>query len=219
MRQTPKTRRWCGYCHASALAVMMCLSFGLQACTVVSIEEDRMARAQQSDSFDARAYAEQVWAAKVVPAIDGRAQPVDTLLAALKTDAATTEKNFGRQAGEGSPFTYALKGEGTVTAVDASGPAGVATVRAGNTDVLIRTGPYVSGTTLRDSLAFISFNDFTNQLVYADVSKSLNEKALRANAAAIGALRVGQKVRFTGVFAHTADSAVRVTPVRLDVVS
>ncbi|ESQ78914.1 hypothetical protein AEYBE204_10850 [Asticcacaulis sp. YBE204] len=198
---------------------MMCLSVALQACTVVSIEEDRMARAQQSDSFDAKAFAEQVWTAKVLPATDGRAQPVDTLLTALKTDAATAEKSFGRQAGEGSPYTYAITGEGMVTAVDASGPAGTATVRVGDTDVLIRTGPYVSGTTLRDSLAFISFNDFTNQLVYADVSKSLNDKALRANAAAIGALRVGQKVRFTGVFAHAADAQVRLTPVRLDVVS
>lgn len=202
-----------------ALASMAALATLMGGCTIVSIEDDRAARARQSDSFDAKAYAEQVWNTKVLTYVDNSAEPVETLLDAIKTHPTLAGEKFGRQAGEGSPFTYSVKGEGLITAIDTSNPAGVATVRIGNNDLLIQTGPYVSGTTLRDSLAFISFNDFTNQLVYADVSKSLNEKALQANSTALSSLSVGQKIRFTGVFAYTATAPIRMTPVRLEVVS
>ena len=44
----------------------------------------------------------------------------------------------------------------------------------------LQIGPVVRGTALRDATGHVSFNQFTNQLEYADVSKEMNSRAIKA---------------------------------------
>ena len=108
-------------------------------------------------------------------------------------------KHYGRQAGEGSPWTFVAQADGTVTAVDRASRAGSVTLRidtkAGPKEVLLQTGPVISGSAVRDSQAYITFNDFTNQIAYANVSREMNRKAMADTSGALSALKVGDKVK------------------------
>jgi predicted lipoprotein len=84
--------------------------------------------------------------------------------------------------------------------------------------VVLQIGPVVVGTALRDSLPFVSFGSFVNQLEFAQVSRSLNDKA-------VGTIRsgfpfdsaTGKTVRFAGAGVQvSAGQPLQVTPVSLE---
>lgn len=193
------------------------VALSLSACTVLSIDEDRQARERQSESFDAAKYVNEIWPAKVAPAFGDKAPALAEVLAeTANPDAAG--KQYGRRAGEGSPWTFTAQGDGVVTAVDRASRAGSITLRvdtkAGPKDIQLQTGPVVSGSAIRDSQAYITFNDFTNQIAYANVSREMNRKAMVDTAGALAALKPGDKVHVSGAFAVArADQPVRMIPV------
>ena len=47
----------------------------------------------------------------------------------------------------------------------------------GKADVRVQIGPAIQGTALRDSLDFVNFNDFTNQIDFAQFGKAFNTHA------------------------------------------
>ena len=55
--------------------------------------------------FDATAYAEKIWASKVVPTATAKAVDASTLLPALQADSAAASKQYGKQAGSGAPYS------------------------------------------------------------------------------------------------------------------
>ena len=57
---------------------------------------------------------------------------------------------------------------------------------------LCRSGPVLKGTALRDSLEFVKFGDFVNQVAFAEVATALNERARRSQ-------------RFSRSYARVAD--------------
>lgn len=207
----------------AARGVRLCVgtalvALSLSACTVVSIDEDRQARERQSDGFDAGKYVNEIWSAKVAPAFGDKAPALGDVMAEAATGLDAAGKHYGRQAGEGSPWTFVAQGDGTVTAVDRASRAGSVTLRidtkAGPKEVQLQTGPVVSGSAVRDSQAYITFNDFTNQIAYANVSREMNRKAMADTSGALAALKVGDKVHVSGAFAIAkADQPVRIIPV------
>jgi predicted lipoprotein len=50
----------------------------------------------------------------------------------------------------------------------------------GKSLVALQVGPVMRGTALRDAVGFIQFDQFANQLQFADVANQLNERALAA---------------------------------------
>lgn len=206
-------------CRVSFGMAAIALAGSVSGCTVVSIEEDRLSRAQQSEAFDATTYVNQIWTEKTLPSLSKNAHPVETVLSALNADIRSAGKSFGRQAGEGSPYTFTVSGIGEVVSVDRSSPAGTAKLKVGGSDLNLQIGPYVSGTALRDSQAYINFNDFSNQIAFASVSKALNDKAVLANRQVIQSLKPAQKLRFVATFAKSAETKdIVLTPVVLEVV-
>ena len=74
------------------------------------------------------------------------------------------------------------------------------------------------GTALRDATGIVSFNQFSNQLDYADVSKELNGRALKAAFANVDpASLAGKTVTFFGAFTFDPHlkTPVLITPVRI----
>jgi predicted lipoprotein len=150
---------------------------------------------------------------------------VTEVAAAIKADPAAAGKQYGHQAGTGSPFAYLVKGTGTVTKVDTSAPTGPMTVevpQAGGKplNVTVATGPVIAGTAIRDGVGFISFGDFTNQIAYADVANQINSHAKTDVIAKIDLKSVvGKKLSFEGAFSALDPSLIFLVPTSLEVTS
>jgi predicted lipoprotein len=94
------------------------------------------------------------------------------------TDAAAAGAKYGnpnKQAN--SPWTFAVRLEGMIVAANTQSRAATIDVDVdgdGKADARVQIGPAVRGTALRDSLDFIQFNDFTNQIDFAQFGKAFN---------------------------------------------
>jgi predicted lipoprotein len=165
----------------SALALLSVIALG--GCRIVSNKDLMTARAKSDNEFDAVAYVDKIWEAKALPEFKSRAVDLDTLLPAVAADPDNAGKSYGQRAGEGNPWTYEITGQGKVVAVDVASRHGIVTVEAETKDgprkIDLQVGPVVFGTALRDALPFIHFGDFINQIQYAQVSRALNDRAVK----------------------------------------
>ena len=152
-------------------------------------------------NFNADDYVASIWTSKVVPTVDSQAVDLAKLVAALKQDQNAASSKYGVSAGTSVPYAFDVHVVGVVKSVDTSTPVGVIKldVPGVSSAVEIAVGPLVLGTALRDSMPFISLNDFTNQVQYANVSQALNKKALSvAFQEASPKSLEGKKVEFWG---------------------
>jgi predicted lipoprotein len=155
----------------------------LGGCKIVANADLKAAKAKSSDEFDANAYVDKLWTAKVLPDFRSRAVDLDALLQQVAQDPDKAGQAHGHRAGDGNPWTFEIKGEGKITAVDAASRHAIVSVEvqtaSGARKVDLQVGPVVFGTALRDALSFIQFGDFVNQIQYAQVSRALNDRASR----------------------------------------
>jgi predicted lipoprotein len=167
--------------------------------------------------FDPKAYVASIWAPKVVPAAK---QGVD--LAALLTALAQSPNSTLAKSGHEVAGTdnFLVHFTGTVTAIDTSSPIGVMTVavKSGQSTVPVKVeiGPVILGTALRDSLKFISFEEFLNQIQYGGVADALNAQVVQQVLAKLDVPKLkGTQVTIDGAFAEDRADAqdVTVTPV------
>lgn len=171
--------------------------------------------------FSAAAYVDSIWASKVLPTVQTQATDLSTLLAALKADPEGAKQKYGHHEGQ-RPYNFLVKGEGKVLTVDTTSRSGTSKIdllpEDGQPDATIQVGPVLRGTSLRDALPFIQFNQFTNQLEYADVSNQLNDRVIKET---IGNLNVsglqGKTVAFQGAFTLSDRGEVLITPVQLQI--
>jgi predicted lipoprotein len=208
-----------------AVAVLVLTGACSHVAGLYTIESKSDAQAAaSSQKFDPAGYVNDAWDAKVLPRVESKAVDAATLLAAIKADPAAAGKQYGHQSGVGGPFSYLIKGTGTVTKVDPESATQPITVRLGGSkeDISIGTGQVIAGTALRDAVGFISFSDFANQLDYADVATQLNDR-VRADVLqklpATGKDLVGKKVTFSGAFSSLVPGTVMIVPVTLEVAS
>lgn len=171
--------------------------------------------------FDATAYADKIWASKVVPTATADAVDAATLLPALRADSAGTSKRYGKQAGSGAPYSFLVKGVGTVIAVSSGNEVGSVQVEVagvGKTKVNLAVGPAFVGTAVRDAVGFIDFGQFTNQIDYADAATALNSKVKATVVSGLDLATItGKQVTFTGAFQQLDPSSVLITPITLRV--
>lgn len=203
---------------AIALTVAIGGACALGGCKVLTIEEDRALRARLGGDFDAPRYVDAIWKSKAVPAIDAEAKPLPIVVSAIDRDLDKAGAALGRRVGDGSAWTFVLKGEGVVTKVDTTTPRGSVDVALPGRVVRIQTGPVVSETAIRDALPFVTFNDFTDQLAFAEVGRALTAKALAGLVPVRDQLQPGRRIRFIGVAnVRSAADPLVVTPVSVTV--
>jgi len=125
--------------------------------------------------------AEEMWAAKVIPYLRQKAGPFAEVNALAKSDPAAAGAKYGNPRKQAnSPWTYAVTLEGKIVASNTASRAGAIDVDLdGDTraDVRVQIGPAIRGTAIRDVLDFVNFNDFTNQIDFAQFGKALNTYA------------------------------------------
>lgn len=201
--------------------VLVVLPLAAGGCKVLSIEEDRARRERMLGAVDPGEFVDSKWTTSVIPALERKAVSIFELVSAKAADLDVLGKGHGRIPGEGSAWTFAVKGEGIVTSVDRSSKRGSASVEIPfglkSKTVSIQLGPVVVGSAIRDALDFISFNDFADQIAFAEVGKALTSRAMRSSAAVLDNLKPGDKVRFLGVVPVRApDQPMLITPVRIE---
>ena len=203
----------------TVVAILAIAVSGLAGCKI-KYDSDKSASGTNG-AFNAKTYVAQMWDSKVIPLMHTAPLDVGTLLAAIAKDPDAAGKQYGRRSGPGQPWTYLVKGQGTVTAVDVASRHGTVTVTltidGKPTPVLLQIGPVIFGTAIRDALPFISFGDFVNQIDYAEVSRAMNDTATAGLAKQMTDAE-GKVVSFAGAAtAPSGSTPLTITPVLLSV--
>jgi predicted lipoprotein len=202
------------------------LALALTACTPWTIRPIGGASGAQAQGggvvpgkpgFNATAYVNSIWGSQVLPAVGEKATDLRTVLEALKADPEAAKQKYGHREGQ-RPYNFLIKGQAKVLTVNTTSRSGNLQIdlapEDGQPDAVIQIGPVIKGTSLRDALPFIQFNQFTNQLEYADVSNELNDHVIKNVIGSLNAASLqGKIVEFEGAF--TLGKDVLITPAKL----
>lgn len=165
-------------------------------------------------------FAEKVWESKVLPLVQEKAQDIAMIVQEIRVDPAAAGQKYGRREST-NPYSYMVKGSGKVLEVHTESQAGtlVLEVPGLNEKIALQIGPVVRGTALRDATGAAPFDQFTNQLDYADVSKEMNRRAVKQAFANIAPSSLsGKAIKFFGAFTFDPRSKglILVTPVKVE---
>ena len=171
---------------------------------------DAQAGAAGAPAFDAKAAVDAMWDSKVIPAVAAMATDFSALKKAMQTPSEAALAAHGhRENGEGAPWNLAASATGRVLAVDTTVGAGTADIDVdgdGRADLQIQIGPVLRGSALRDSLPFVSFTAYSNQIDFAQLANALNDRAYATTLQGVDrATLAGRRVSLVGVF--TVDPA------------
>ena len=122
--------------------------------------------------------------------------------------------------GAGAPWNMVTTVKGRIVDADAESSAGRIGVDVdgdGKADVEVQIGPVIRGTSIRDSLSFISFTNYSNQIDFAQLANAFNRKAYASVLKDLPRDDLkGREVQLTGVFTvEEAGQPPLVTPVTL----
>jgi predicted lipoprotein len=192
------------------------LMLSCKLATIRPLPSSGAATAAGPRAFDAPGYVESVWASRVLPTIDREADDCAGLVAALKADRNGTLQRLGR--GPRGPAYFVVKGEGTVVSVDRRSRVGLVGLDLGKgegqPDVWLQVGPVIQGMAIRDAVGFIGFDQFVNQIDYAEAGNALNQRVLDAVLKPLDQPPAqGDVLSFAG--ALTPGERLVITPVRL----
>ena len=206
---------------AAILSLTACSAFF----TVVPIVEEKSLEeggSATNKGFDKVAYVDKIWDSKVLPTVKEKAIPFDTLYTALKLNQDDASQKYGNKVG--GPYNFLTSFDAKVTRVNTTSRAGTleVTTQAAGTDVLliIQIGPVIQGTSIRDAMGFITFNEFVNQLQFADVADELNTRAYNMSLKdkTFNDALIGKTISVTGAF--TLDSGLdklTITPIYFEI--
>ena len=158
---------------AAALAAM-----GLAGCKILPTptEEDKAAAA--AEAFNPDRMVEEMWASKVLPYLEAKAGTFQDVNKLAASDAKAAGEKYGNPKKQAnSPWTYIARVDGKIVASNTESRAATIDVDVdgdGKADVRAQIGPALRGTALRDSLDFVDFNSFKNQIDFAQFGKSFN---------------------------------------------
>lgn len=160
----------------AAAAVALVSLVALSGCKFIKTADQEKEAA--AGAFDPDRRVAEMWDAKVLPYLDQRAGAFKDVAALVASDVNAAGAKFGHKEKEGSaPWTFAAKVDGTIVAEETKSRAAYVDVDVdgdGKADVRVSIGPAIRGTALRDSLDFVNFNEFKNQIEWAQFGKSFN---------------------------------------------
>lgn len=175
--------------------------------------------------FNAGDNVSEFWETTALPEMEGKAIDIVELLNLVGDDMnLKSGEDYAKYSmGTSGELTYTVKGTGTITEVEKEKKAGYITLKLDGYDgsyiVKIQIGSVFKGTSVRDSLNFINFNDYTNQVEWAAVSTSINELIQSDVIDAVGydAFETGKTVEFVGAFTVGTGDEILITPTELSV--
>lgn len=197
------------------------LLWGLLAIVVIAIALDTSYQdadkpvAGAREQFDVDKFGEDNFP-KLVPEIEKNAVELPVLLPALQSDQDAAGEKYGRRQGQ-SPYNFPVRGEG-VAGKPEGGLMPIDVEGVEDATISMQIGPAINGTALRDVASFISFDQFVNQVDYADAATALNNQVRAEVLQGIDPSSIeGKQVSFAGAFTLLTPNAVTITPVKLEV--
>ena len=164
-----------------------------------------------------------MWEDAILPEMNEKAVDLVEFLEQSNGDYTTLAEEYGKYSmGTSGELSYVVKGTGTVEEVNTESQAGYMTVKLdgydGDAQIRIQVGPVYRGSSIRDSLSFLSFGDYTNQEDWAAISQSINQMvASEVVEPADPASLQGRSISFVGAFTVSAGSTdILITPVVLE---
>lgn len=211
------------------IILIACFCLVLSSCklfTVVKIDkgngnDNGTSLFSQDNSFDADKYVSSIWSSKVIPTMEKKSVDFTELLKALNTNVDEAGKKYGfRSSDDGSPWSFIVKGKAKITKVDQESLNGMLEVNVDpkdkTTKVIVQVGPVINGTSIRDSLDFIDFNNFTNQMDFASVSSAMNKYINKNVTDKLDYKKLnGKYIEFIGAFTLDTSKEITITPVMI----
>jgi len=151
-------------------------ALALSGCKFVKTEDEQKQAA--AGAFNPDKLVADIWDAKVVPFLQERAGTFQEVSALATSNLDAAAEKYGHKEKQGNaPWTFAAKIDGVIVAEETKSRAGYVDVDVDGdrqADVRVAIGPAVRGTAIRDSLKFVNFNEFKNQIEWAQYGKSFN---------------------------------------------
>lgn len=154
-------------------ALLGCATLLLTACTVVDLDDngkpilpaDPNAK-QGFDNLTPQQIAQQTWKTRVIDTANQRALDSNALEDQMKSSGST-------------PVSFFVHLSSTVTEVDMSNNREQKlTFDVNDRPITIQIGPVIRGNAIRDATGF-KFEDFTNQVQFAQLSRAYNREAVK----------------------------------------
>ena len=197
----------------------------LSGCKVIpTAEKHKQTSLNSADApdknFDAKVG--ELWPVKLLTYAQAKAGKLQDVQAAIAVNADEAGKKYGfREKQSTGPWTVIAQIDGKIVAANTESRAATIDVDVdgdGIADATVQIGPVLRGTSIRDSLDFVNFNDFTNQIDFAQFGKAFNTYAIenvvkpfpRENL-------VGKSVSLLGAYQIPQSGQVPlVTPIRIE---
>lgn len=165
-----------------------------------------------------------IWDSNALPELIEKAVDLPTLLTEAKGDLKSLADKYGKYSmGDSGELNYVVKGTATVKEINQEKKAGYMELTldgySGTEVIKIQIGPVYKGSSVRDSLDFIKYDDYKNQVEWAAVSQSIN-KLIDSNVISQLDLTslTGKEIEFLGCFTvGTSSNEILITPVQLKV--
>ena len=206
------------------IVMLLCMAavFSLTGCVkVVQIgHEDEVTG---NVKFNADSNVESIWASQAVPELEKKAVDLPQFLTEANGDLKSLAKKYGRYSmGNTGELCYVVKGQGKVMEVNQGNKAGFMTLKLdgyeGPMVIKLQIGSVYKGSAVRDSLSFIKYEDYKNQVDWAKVSQSINN-LIDQKVVGTQDLKAiqGKDISFVGCFSVDKANELLITPVELTV--
>ncbi len=198
-------------------------SLALSGCKIIATPVKRASGADEgaAGGFDPEAMVNAIWDAKVIPYLNAKAGALQDVMALVRSNPDDAGRKYGYRAKEGSePWTFVVTIDGRIVSAETASRAATISVDTkgdGKIAAVVQIGPAMRGTALRDSLDFVSFNDFKNQIDYAQFGKAFNQRVAKTILAQLPRDSLpGREVKILGAFTlESGDQPPLVTPAQL----
>jgi predicted lipoprotein len=199
---------------------------GCKLATVVPLSKGNnttMANQFNRNNFDANTYVDKVWDSKAIPYFESKAVDLLDLLKSVNGNFSEAGKKYGiTNASSIGSYDFVVKGKVKVVKVNAELRARTLECTLpgynGNVKITLQMGPVFTSSAIRDSLSFVKFEDFQNQVVFDSVSDAFNKHVYDNVISKIDInTLVGKNLTFIGAFTGDDPSNVSIIPVELKV--
>lgn len=201
------------------LAIALMLSSLTGCVKVVKIGEEASLTGEKK--FSAGDDVAGFWESQAIPELKEKAVDLKVLLGEANGDLKSLAEKYGKYSmGTSGELSFVVKGSGEVLSVDTEKKAGIIVVKlaeySGTEEIKIQVGSVIKGSSVRDSLSFIKFGDYTNQGDYAAVSQSINAIIMDTviNPEKAKGLR-GKTIDFIGCFTVDNTGVILITPIEI----
>lgn len=205
------------------IIVIACLMMISMTGCVKVVQTGHEAELTGNVAFNAAENVAGIWGSQAIPQLEKKAVELPQFLNESNGNLKSLAGKYGKYSmGDKGELSYVVKGQGVVTEVNQEKKAGFMKVQldgyTGPMNIYLQIGSVYKGSAVRDSLDFIKYEDYKNQVDWAKVSQSIHDVI---NKEVIGKQDLktiqGKTIHFIGCFSVDKPDTLLITPVELSV--